>query len=1057
MAFFPLNVRQDNIPVQMLALKDKDIEWKKANLDALESIGRKQFLENINILENYRMVNNEMLYNHYVFTDSVTDLAQLAVKEFDLPPYLRHYDITRKIINVLSGEYQKRPDVFRVAAVDEFADNEYLRKKGELLRSTVINQIQASIQQQLIQEGIDPGRTNFQSEEEAQQYQQQVQEETQRLTPENIEIYMKEKYRAVPEQWGEMVINLDKQRFNTAELEQQEFEDMLICDRAYRHFYLKANGLGYAQETWNPIRVFFHKSPDIRYVEDGDYVGRVFYLSIPEIINRYGHKMRKTDLEDLYGDYLKKKKFGGAEYSFFQATHVPFENYPEYARTVQAFGFDPHTGVPFAGSMGNFTGQDVDVLFNSSSTTYNLQGLTMATEAYWKSQKKVGFLIMQDPVSKEIIEEIVDETFEVPDFVTEVEDDLSYEDMVFTPQKKMNTIRWTWINEVWGGIKISASNTTQATSTKEGYGYGSGIYIDIKALPFQFKGDTNPYECKLPVCGAIFNNRNAKSMSLVDMMKPYQILYNVFMNRIFQLAATDIGKVLLLDPRMIPNDKDLGGPKAMEKWRTIAREYKIAQIDTSPGARAGGTQFNQFTVQDLREFDNIKATIEIARLIEEQAMFQVGITQARLGNIQASQSATGVEQSVNNSFAQTESYFTRFANYKKRVLQMNLDIAQYCSATNSDMTLSLIQDDMSREFAQINGIDLLNSQLGIRIFNSQELLRQNEMMKQLILKNNTTNSSMSSLAAAIYTESPAKLIGILKKMEAEYKAEQQAIRDHESQMQQAQIEAEQEKVANEQAFIAQQNELDREAKIREAAIKVMNFDEDIQNNGVVDSIEAGKLDIEKQRLQADKDAANLTNLTKIMEQGSKRKLEQDKLESDKTYQKREQEIKREEMLAKKKLLEEQGKQAALENKTQLELSRKKHEGDQKLQKEKQKGEMELKDKDLELKNKDIELRKLEMENARKMAELKQKEVKQGIQNDKKLGDAKVKTESGIGKAKVKTEEGVGKAKVDLAKGTVQSDINTKKAINRLKVATAKKLEAQKVIDAKNKPKTPPKK
>jgi hypothetical protein len=1036
-AYFPLNVRQDALPIQMLSIKEKDSEWRKANLDALESIGRKQFLENINILENYRIVNNEMLYNHYVFTDSVTDLAQMAVKEFDLPPYLRHYDITRKVINVLSGEFQKRPDIFRVAAIDEFSENEYLRQKGDLLKQTVIGQIQQRIQQQLLQEGLDPNRQDFASQEEQQAYQEQVQEETKKLTPPEIEDYMREKYRAVPEKWGEMVINLDKQRFNTPEMEMQEFEDMLISDRAYRHFYLKANGLGYGQETWNPIRVFFHKSPDVKYVEDGDYVGRVFYLSITEIINRYGHKMPKKQLENLYGDYLKKKKFGGAEYAFFQAANVPFENYPEYARTLQAFGYDPHTGVPFTGSFGNFTSQDVDVLFNSSSTTYNLQGLTQATEAYWRSQKKVGFLIMQDPETGELIEELVGEDFIIPDFVQEVDDDPSYEDFVFSPQKKINTIRWTWVNEVWGGIKVNA-----VTSETPG-----GVYIDIKPIPFQFKGDSNPYEVKLPVCGAIFNNRNAKSMSLVDMMKPYQILYNIFMNRIYQLATTEVGKFLLLDPRMIPNDKDWGGEKNLEKWRIATREYKIGQIDTSPGAR-GGSNFNQFTEVDLREFDNIKASVEIARMIEEQAMFQVGITQQRLGIVQASESATGVQQSVQNSYAQTESYFTKFGNYKKRVLQMNLDIAQFCSATNRDMTLSLIQDDMSRQFIQMNGTELLNSQLGIRIFNSQELLRQNEMMKQLIMKNNTTNSSMAALAQAIYTESPAKLISILKKMEADLRADTQAQRDHEQQMLQAELDAEQQKIDSQNAWQAEQNRLDRENRIQEKVISVANFDPDVAGNNEIDVVGMGKLAIEEQRLEADKSALRQANINNTLEQASKYALEKDKLASDKRIKESEKRLKERELASKQKLLNEQGKQAALENKTQLQLSKEKHERDLQVQKEKLKGE-------LELKNKDIELKNLELRNAKEMANLKKQEVKQGIKVDQKLGDAKVKTESALGNAKVKTEEGLGKAKVDIAKGVVKSEIETKKAINKLKVHTAKKAAEQKVKEIKN-PK-PPKK
>lgn len=969
MAYFPLNVRQDAIPVQMLPMKDKDEDWKRACMDALESIGRKQFLENINILENYRIVNNELLYNHYVFTDSVTDLAQMAVKEFDLPPYLRHYDITRKVINVLSGEYQKRPDNFRVAAIDEFATNEYLRTKGDLLKQIVMQAIQDNVTKKLKEEGIDPERNDFQSEEEAQQYQQQVQEEAKRLTPPEIEEYMRETYRGVPEKWAEMVINLDKQRFNTPELEMQEFEDMLICDRAYRHFYLKANGLGYAQETWNPIRVFFHKSPDIKYVEDGDYVGRVFYISLPEIINRYGHKMPRKQLEDLYGDYLKKKKFGGAEYAFFQATNVPFENYPEYARTIQAFGYDPHTGVPFTGSFGNYTSQDVDVLFNSSSTTYNLQGLTQATEAYWRSQKKVGFLIMQDPETGEVIEELVDETFIIPDFVSEVDDDVTFEDLVYYPQKKMNTVRWTWVNEVWGGFKINA-----ITSETPG-----GIYVDVKPIPFQFKGDINPYEVKLPVCGAIFNNRNAKSMSIVDMMKPYQILYNVFMNKIYQLASTDMGKILLLDPRLIPNDKDWGGEKNIEKWVTATKHTKIGQIDTSPGAR-GGTPpgQSQWSVQDMTTFAEIQATINIARLIEEQAMFQVGITQQRLGIVQASETATGVQQSVNNSYAQTESYFTKFSNYKKRVLQMNLDIAQFCAATDRDLTLSLIQDDMSREFIKMNGIDLLNSQLAIRVFNSQELLRQNELVKQLILRNNTANASMSALAASIYTESPAKLIGMLKKMEADIKAEQQAQRDHEQGMLDKQIQAKQQEKAADQQFEAEQNALDRESKIREKIISVTNFDPDVAGNQEIDVVGIGKLQLDEQRLQNEKAMAS-------------RKAMDDAVNSSRTHMNQREQIKQE-----KEMREKEQALAEKEMKNRLEIEDKKQKqidaqsaNQEKMQTQKIQADMALKKMDLRLKEiaeKGAKNKSMSQDKINKMKELAEQDT---LDTKKKLNTLRI--------------------------------------------------------------------
>lgn len=967
--YFPLNTIQNSIPVQMLPLADKDEKWRRACMDALESIGRKQFLENINILENYRIVNNELLYNHYVFSESITDLAQLATKEFDLPPYLRHYDITRKIINVLSGEYQKRPDNFRVSAIDEFSQGEYLREKTDLLIQSVVSQIQQTVNNKLLEQGLDPEQIAQLPEDQQQQAQQQYEQAKQAMTPDEIETYMKENYRGVAERWAELVLKLDKQRFNTPELETQEFEDMLICDRAFRHFYLKANGLGYAQETWNPIRVFFHKSPDLKYVEDGDYVGRCFYLSLPEIINRYGHKMPKVQLEDLYGDYLKKKKYGGAEYSFFQGTNVPFENYPEYARTLQAFGFDPHTGVPFTGSFGgNFTSQDVDVLFNSSSTTYNLQGLTQVTEAYWKSQKKIGFLIAQDPVTGEIIEEIVDETFQVPSFIKEVDDDPDYKDLVFTPQKRMNTIRWTWVNEVWGGIKVNA-----ITSETPG-----GIYIDVKPIPFQFKGETNPYEVKLPVCGAIFNNRNAKSMSIVDMLKPYQVLYNVFMNKIFQLASTDIGKILLLDPRLIPNDKDYGGEKNMEKWVTATKNLKIGQIDTSPGARAGAQGNQQWSVQDMSTYDEIQATINIARLIEEQAMYQIGVTQQRLGNIQASESATGVQQAVNNSFAQTESYFTKFSNYKKRVLQMNLDIAQFCAVTERDLTLNLIQDDMTREFLKINGLDLLLSQLAVIVFNSQEILRQNEITNQLILKNNTAGGDMASLVSVLSTDSPAKKVALLKRMQEDLMKQQQVQRDHEQQLLDKQIQAKQQEKAQDQQFEAEQKALDREARIRETIIKVTNFDTDTQGNGVIDVLGEGKLQIEQQKLTEQQAQNQRLAFNQQVDSTRKYFQEQDKIKADKESKQKDHKLKEAEMKNRLKVEAAKKGQIEIQNKSQ-----------EKVQTQKIKADIALKKMDMRLKDIANKSASRKANSESKINKLKELEAKDNLDTKKSLNKIKI--------------------------------------------------------------------
>ena len=74
----------------------------------------------------------------------------------------------------------------------------------------------------------------------------------------------------------------------------------------------------------------------------------------------------------------------------------------------------------------------------------------------------------------------------------------------------------------------------------------SPIYIGIDKnkigpLRFQFKGDNSLYGCKLPVEGAVFSDRNTKSTALIDLMKPFQIGYNIVNNQIADILVDELG------------------------------------------------------------------------------------------------------------------------------------------------------------------------------------------------------------------------------------------------------------------------------------------------------------------------------------------------------------------------------------------------------------------------------------------------------------------------------------------------------------------------------------
>ena len=835
-----------DLPPQMIPLKDKDDEWKERCLNTLEQVGRSQYIDNLKLIENYEMVKGRFIYKHYFQNEGYTDFVAQLTNEFELPSYLRHYDIISQVINTLSGEYQKRPDVFKVKNNSEDSTNEYERTKTELIHKYVNSRIQAEINQKLLEQDLDPERQDFQSQEEQQQYQQQVQEATKTLTPPEIQDFMNTKWTQQAELWAEHQLQLDKVRFNTAEKEKKEFEDMLISDRCFRHFYLTPTG--YNQETWNPVQTFFQKSPDVEYIEEADYVGRIFYMSIPSIIDKYGHLMTAEELEILQvktGKYDKERwnYSAGSEYVFNEYM-MPFKGFQGYDIATKT---NPNISMSNSASLPYLDNQFFDSL-NSGKFFMERRGLYFVTECYWKSQRKIGKVTFIDPETGLLTKKFVDETFIVPKNFTEL-------DSNFQDTEEVNTVVWTWVNQIWKGIKINLKNTVK----------GKNLYLDVRPLEFQFKGDFNPYGAKLPVCGRVFSPRNSTSMSLVDLMKPYQIFYNVAMNQLYQVMEREIGRFIVMDVNMFPDLKDWGGENGWEKFMMIAKQMGIAPADTSPqnmkgsAAGAGGYMPKEFNFDDTAR---MMSRLKLAETFEQMALRQVGFNEYRLGSFAAYSSAGGAEQGKQASYAQTESYFTNFSNYLRRVHEMDLSIAQYVQSQNKDVTVMYTKSDMSRAYIKVMGTDLLTADLEVRVTNSLEYIRQMESLRQLAIQNNTSGATISDLAEIITASSPEAIKIKLKEsvekqqglQDRQYELEKQKA-DQQQQIDQATLEQ------NERHFdLTLQNNLDV-AYIKEGA-KIAgapadnptdNAPTDMQNRQQLhaETTAQSKQDLERQKIMAD--------------------------------------------------------------------------------------------------------------------------------------------------------------------------------------------------------------
>ncbi len=785
------------LPPQMVSLNEKlkdDGKWGRICMDSLETIGRQQYRMNLGLIENYEMIRGRFIFNHYFEAEGYQDMISALTAEFELPNYLRHYDIISPLINSMIGEWLNRPDIYRVKQFGEEASNEYLRTKQQKTKEYVTSRITAEINQRLLDMGVDPQKSNFTTPEEKQQYQQQLDQQKQALTPPQIQKFMDTEFLTLGEIWGQHQLEYDKERFSLKEKEKREFEDMLVADRCFRHFYLTPTG--YAQETWNPIHTFFHKSPDEEAVENGDYIGRCFMYNASDIIDKYGFLMSKDDY-DLFGgkDTKEDNNWVDSKYNWvYEKYMVPYAGFP--AVDIMRRSWNANDTSPIPALEGDFF-----MRMNNEDTFRSRDGLYFVTEAYWKSQKCLYEITYLDFQTGQIVAKIVDENWYIPPEFTEYKENNGM-------GSELNTYRETWVNEVWKGVKISTGTNTNLKKD---------MYLAIQPLEFQFKGDLNKYGVKLPVCGTIFSARNSRSMSFVDMLKPYQIGHNVSMNQLYQLQEKEIGKFMVMDVNLFPSSKDWGGENAWDKWMLIAKSLGMLPADTSPANVRGASQAINGAfpkVIDLELGAQMLSRMNLAKYYQEKAMAQVGFNAQRLGDMSQINTATGVKEGAARSANQTESYFNNFSNYIRRCYEMDLNIAQYVQSQKESIEFTYVKSDMSRAFIKVLGMDILLCDLGVRVTNSQETLRQLEMMRQYVLTNNTAAVTPVDALDIIAMNSPQE---IRRQLVASQKVQQDQI-DQQTQLKQQELQ--QQKEISQQTLELQEadKEKDRESKERVAEI-----------------------------------------------------------------------------------------------------------------------------------------------------------------------------------------------------------------------------------------------
>jgi hypothetical protein len=682
-----------------------------------------------------------------------------------------------------------------------------------MVEDVLVQQAQMKMMTQMMQQGVD-----FESEEA----QQAMAPETLKTLPE-IESFFKKDYRSMIEEWATHQMSVDEERFKMQELEERAFRDMLITDREFWHFNMKEDD--YELELWNPLLTFYHKSPDIRYISQGNWVGKMDMMSVSDVIDKYGWMMNQEQLEALEAIYpVRSAGYAVQGYQNDGTYYDPTRSH-EWNTQMPSLAYRQFTSL-YDTKFG--TGDIVEWIMSDSEDTvdFGKGHLLRVSNIYWKSQRKVGHLT-KITEEGETIQEVISEEYKVTDkpmYNTTVYKDKSKDNLIFGEH-----IDWIWINETWGGIKIGPNRP--AFWGMNNPGGINPIYLGLNGgkpgrIPFQFKGDTTLYGCKLPVEGAVFGDRNTRSISLVDLMKPYQIGYNIVNNQIADILVDELGTVIMLDQNSLPRHSmgEDWGKNNLAKAYVAMKNFQMLPLDTSITNTENALNFQHYQVLNLEQTNRLLSRVNLAGYFKNQAFETIGLNPQRMGQTIAQQTATGVEQAMNASYAQTEQYFIQHSdNLMPRVHQMRTDLAQYYHSNKPNIRLQYITGSDEKVNFEMNGTDFLMRDLNIFCTTKTNSRAVMEQLKQLAISNNTMGASIYDLGNVIKSESIAELTGVLKSAEEKTNAQKQAEMQQQQQMQQEMLESQERQRQMDLQFRAEQADLDRQTQLTVAEIRSAGY------------------------------------------------------------------------------------------------------------------------------------------------------------------------------------------------------------------------------------------
>ena len=593
-------------------------------------------------------------------------------------------------------------------------------------------------------------------------------------------------------------------------------------------------------EKINPLKIRIYKSGYSNKVEDADMIAIEDYWSPGKITDTYYEEIESLSAAD------KKKLIDLLDSNVAGATadHDSMDNIDDRngfinmnligdeAIATNGYYFDP---------MGLFS-DGVD----DSMMPYDIAGNVRVLRVYWKSRRKIKKIKSYDPETGE-------ETFDFYPETYIIDKDKGEEETIF------------WVNEAWEGTKI-----------------GKDIYIGMRPRAVQYNRLSNPSRCHFGIVGSIYNMNDDRPFSLVDMMKPYNYLYDAIHDRLNKHLAKNWGKIVQLDLAKVPKGWDV------EKWLYFAKTNNLAIVDSfkegnsglAKGHLAGSLNNASSGVIDAEMGNIIQQEVNLLEFIKMEMSDVVGISKQREGQISNRETVGGVERATLQSSHITEWLFYMHEDVKKRALECFLETAKI-ALKGRTLKFNYILGTGAIQISEIDGDEFAENDYGLIVDSSnatQELNSKMDMLAQAALQNQALGfSTIMKLYGSCSLAEKQRMV----------EANEKRIQEQQQQQQQQQMEIQQMQI--QQQASTEQARMEQEYKMNSENNETKILIAEINSQAEADRLALMNKDYAEEDVYTQKDKAELAE--KIREFDMRLKFDREKLAYEKTKTKKDQALK----------------------------------------------------------------------------------------------------------------------------------------------------------------------